>query len=189
MPDDQAQPLPSAPAPRPAFWRSRPMVMAGLVTVVGLVLWIMGVVLAEPAQSGGAASGAAGGLVSALTDRSTPEASADPGSTSRQLGFGGAAGPLFAKLGGSFMIAFAVGYAFRKFLKLAILIGGVIAIGVFAMQRAGVASIDWASVQQHVSDSFAWLRGEAEGFRTLVAGALPSAAAAGFGLFMGFRRG
>ncbi len=190
MPEEQPTPTDATPERRSPFWRSRPMVMAGIVTLAGLGLWVAGVLLAEPAPGGaGGVPGAAGGLVSGLTDGASSRVDAAPGPVSRQLGFGGTAGPVVAKLGGSFMIAYAAGYALRAFLKLALLVGGVIAIGIFALQRAGVASIDWAGVQQHVSDSFAWLRGEAEGFRAFIAGALPSAAAAAFGLFRGFRRG
>lgn len=96
--------------------------------------------------------------------------------------------PAVAKMGGSFLGGFLIGWAFRRFLKTAALIAGIMLAGIAALKATGWIDLDWASIERHVSQSLRWLQGEAEGLKNLLAGYLPSAGAGGAGALFGFRK-
>lgn len=60
----------------------------------------------------------------------------------------------FLRLGFSFMVGLAVGYALKIAFKLALVAIGVILIGIFALQYAGIAQVDWSGMEGHY-DSWA----------------------------------
>lgn len=97
--------------------------------------------------------------------------------------------PLFMKGGLSFAVAFAAGYALRTFLKLTLLVAGVVALAIFGLQKAGIVSeIDWTTAQGYWDSLTANVGRQFESFQTFVTGSLPSAAAGSVGLIAGFRR-
>ena len=98
-------------------------------------------------------------------------------------------GPFFIKGGLSFAIAFAAGYALRTFLKMTIVIAGVVALAIFGLQKAGiVGEIDWAKAQGYWDSLTANVGQQFESFKTFLTGSLPSAAMGTMGLVAGFRR-
>lgn len=97
--------------------------------------------------------------------------------------------PLLAKGGLSFFIAFCIGYALRTFLRGTMLVIGVVALCIFALQKAGIIDgINWERAQGYWDDLTAGLGEQFESFKTFVTGSLPSAASGGVGLVAGFRR-
>jgi hypothetical protein len=56
------------------------------------------------------------------------------------------------------------------------------------MKATGWLDLNWDSISQNLSHSFDWLRGEAEGWKKLLSGYLPSAIIAAVGFFFGARR-
>jgi uncharacterized membrane protein (Fun14 family) len=56
------------------------------------------------------------------------------------------------------------------------------------MKASGWIDVDWSALEAQVSRTVQWLHGEAEGFKNLITGFLPSAGAAGAGSFFGFRK-
>jgi uncharacterized membrane protein (Fun14 family) len=97
--------------------------------------------------------------------------------------------PLLMKGGLSFAVAFAAGYALRTFLKLSIVIAGIVALAIFGLQKAGiVGEIDWAVAQGHWDSLTANLGRQFESFQAFVTGSVPSAGAGTVGLVSGFRR-
>lgn len=96
--------------------------------------------------------------------------------------------PFFMKGGFSFIIGFAVGYAVRTFLKMSLLITGVVALAVFGLSYAGLVDVDWSTISGLFDDAMARVRAEAGHFKTFVTGSLPSASLAAVGLLLGFRR-
>ncbi|MEZ5973731.1 MAG: FUN14 domain-containing protein [Planctomycetota bacterium] len=97
--------------------------------------------------------------------------------------------PFFVKGGFSFLIAFCVGWALRAFFKVSALVVGVIAIGVFALQKSGFVDVDWQAMSQHWDTFAGKLREHGEGLKDFMTGNLPSAGLAALGLVTGFTRG
>jgi len=95
--------------------------------------------------------------------------------------------PALFRFGLSYMAGFFLGFGLRRFLRLTIILSLVAGGAIFLMQKAGWIDLDWNSIESHFSDSFAWLRGQAEALKVLATGYVPSAAAAGVGFFFGLR--
>ena len=96
--------------------------------------------------------------------------------------------PAMAQMAGSYLGGFLIGWAFRRFLKLAVVFVGVTLACIGALKTTGWIDLDWPSIEEQISGWMQWLHGEAEGLKTLVTGFLPSAGAAGAGTFFGFRK-
>jgi uncharacterized membrane protein (Fun14 family) len=96
--------------------------------------------------------------------------------------------PAMAELGGSYLGGFLVGWAFRRFLKMAAMMVAVVLACLGAMKATGWIDVDWNALEAQVSRTVQWLHGEAEGLKSIVTGFLPSAGAAGAGSFFGFRK-
>ncbi|HTL60192.1 MAG TPA: FUN14 domain-containing protein [Nitrospira sp.] len=96
--------------------------------------------------------------------------------------------PAVAQLGGSYLGGFIIGWAFRRFLRLAAMLAAVGLALVAAMKATGAIDMDWSALEAQVGRTVQWLHGEAEGLRNMMTGFLPSAGAAGAGSFFGFRK-
>ena len=55
------------------------------------------------------------------------------------------------------MVGLAVGYALKVAFKVALIIFGLILLGIFALQYAGMAHIDWSGVEVGYNTSATWL--------------------------------
>ena len=93
-----------------------------------------------------------------------------------------------AQLGGSYLGGYLIGWAFRRFLRMAAIMVGIGLALIGAMKTTGWVDVDWNAVEAQVSQTVQWLHGEAQGLKNLLAGFLPSAGAAGAGSFFGFRK-
>ncbi len=96
--------------------------------------------------------------------------------------------PTVAQMAGSYLGGFLIGWAFRRFLKLAVVLIGFTLACIGALKTTGWIDLDWASIEGQISGLMRWLHGEAEGLKNLLTGFLPSAGAAGAGSFFGFRK-
>jgi len=96
--------------------------------------------------------------------------------------------PAVFRLGFSFFVAFAIGFALRTFVKLTLLVAGVVLLCVFGLEYAGVLSVNWEAMSGSWDGIAAWLERQTSSFYDFVVGKLPSGAAAAGGLFVGFRR-
>lgn len=162
------------------LWKKALFAVALLAGLAGLALTRGG---GEPA-SGPATGGQAAGL--------------DVGASS--LGAGGVTlgaepeptspwGQLLMKGGLSFAVAFAAGYALRTFLKLTLVVAGVVVLAIFGLQKAGiVGQIDWSVAQGYWDSLTANVSQQFESFKAFVTGSLPSAGAGSAGVIAGFRR-
>jgi uncharacterized membrane protein (Fun14 family) len=96
--------------------------------------------------------------------------------------------PAFAQIGGSYLGGFLIGWAFRRFLRIAaMLVAGALAC-IAVIKATGWIDVDWSALETQISRTVQWLHGEAEGLKNLLSGILPSAGAAGAGTFFGFRK-
>ena len=97
--------------------------------------------------------------------------------------------PAAFRLGFSFFVGFAIAFALRAAMQITLLVVGIIAIALIALQQTELIDFDWSRLQQPFDAAVAWLRSQTRTIQTTLSGQLPSAAAAAAGLFMGFRRG
>lgn len=95
--------------------------------------------------------------------------------------------PALFRFGLSFVAAFFLAWMLKKFIKLTMLVAGALAVGVIALQRAGVIGIEGDQIREEAERSFAWMRGQAGAVRDFVTGYLPTGFAAAFGAYKGFR--
>ncbi|MDP1946685.1 MAG: FUN14 domain-containing protein [Nitrospirota bacterium] len=96
--------------------------------------------------------------------------------------------PVFAQLGGSYIGGFFIGWAFRRFLKMAALIAGGIFAAIAVLKGTGWVDLDWSAIETQILHSMAALQRGAEGLKQFLSSYLPSAGAAGAGTFFGFRK-
>ncbi len=96
--------------------------------------------------------------------------------------------PAAAQLGGSYIGGFFIGWAFRRFLKMATLVVGAVFAGIAILKGTGWLDLDWSGLEIQIMHSMAALQRGAEGLKQFLSGYLPSAGAAGAGTFFGFRK-
>lgn len=95
--------------------------------------------------------------------------------------------PALARGGASFIGGFLVGWAFRKTLKIALLITLSLAALVAILKTTGWIHLEWNLIQSDVNRTLDWARGQAQSFKEVAVGYLPSAGAGVAGAFFGFR--
>ncbi|HSO83813.1 MULTISPECIES: FUN14 domain-containing protein [Thiocapsa] len=93
----------------------------------------------------------------------------------------------FLKLGFSFMVGLALGFALKMAFKLVLLVVGLILLGVFALQYAGILDVNWSGLEIHYDGWVEWLTVNGGAFFDFIGGNLTSAASFTAGLVMGFR--
>ena len=96
--------------------------------------------------------------------------------------------PAVFRLGFSFFAGFAMAYALRQFVKITVATLGVVLLGLFGLQYAGLIQIDWGLLEGKLDAAAAFLQDQTESFTAFVRGYLPSTASAATGAFLGFRR-
>ncbi len=168
-----------APLPR---WKKILLGVAGLFVVTGFVLLAIG-----PGESGGDLStsqspghvpaGAAGFDVSNPGGQPTEAQQTE-----------NALAPVFLKLGFSFFVGFAVGYAFRAFLKLTLIFVGVLLIALFLLSYVNWVTVNWDTMASAFDIFVRSVKDDTQAFQTFISGSLPQAGLASLGLVAGFKR-
>ena len=98
------------------------------------------------------------------------------------------ASPAVARFGGSYIAGFFIGWAFRRFVKLVVVMGALAIAGIALLKNAGWWTTDWSALERQVSHNITALQHGAEGVKHFLTGYLPSAGAAAAGTFLGFRK-
>ena len=96
--------------------------------------------------------------------------------------------PALASGGASFLGGFLIGWAFRKTLKLALLVTGSLLVLIAVLKTTGWIHLDWTLIQADATRTLDWARGKAQDFKEVLTGYLPAAGAAGVGALFGFRK-
>jgi len=159
-------------------WKAKTVWLAALLVLVGGVLWVKDTVQ-KPAPS-------APGTAPGMTSFADPE----PGSNARQDKPAGLkpTSPATFRFGVSYVGGFFLGWAFRRFIKMTLLLSGAVILLIGLGKKLGWIELDWASIEAHVRESLAWLQGEAGTIKQFLTGYLPSVGAAATGIFLGFLR-
>jgi uncharacterized membrane protein (Fun14 family) len=96
--------------------------------------------------------------------------------------------PAVAGIGGSYLAGFFMGWAFRRFLKMAALIAGGLLACIAVLEDTGWIDLDWTAVETQISHAIAAVHQGAEGLKHILSGYLPSTGAGAVGMFFGFRK-
>ncbi|MFM9994692.1 MAG: FUN14 domain-containing protein [Phycisphaerales bacterium] len=179
---------PSAPPGRglPA-WAKVLVVIAVVLMAAGVAIPLVAGGASDAAPRGGAAGG---GDFSGVTGLSA--GGADGGGEPASAPPSGAAswGPAVFRLGFSAFVGFAIGYALRSFVKLALVALGFFFLALFGLQYAGLIEVRWAAMSERYDELSRSIGSGAKGAWSSMSILLPSAASATAGLVAGFwRRG
>ncbi len=164
---------------RKPLWKSKSMLLAAAMTLVGLVMW-----LREPARPGTGSQAPPSGTPAMGNSLVSPSPSPTGAPPALQP-----TSPVLFRLGISYIGGFFLGWFCRKSFKTAMLLAGAAVVIIVVANHMGLMNLDWAALQEHVGQSLAWLKGEFGAIKQFVTGYLPSGAAGLVGLFMGLRRG
>ncbi len=93
----------------------------------------------------------------------------------------------FLKLGFSFMVGLAVGYALKVAFKIALIVIGLMLLGIFGLQYAGVAHVDWSGVEVHYNGLAGWLSANGGAFLDFIGNNLSNSVSFLAGLGLGLR--
>jgi uncharacterized membrane protein (Fun14 family) len=96
--------------------------------------------------------------------------------------------PAVAGIGGSYLAGFFMGWAFRRFLKMAALIAGGLLACIAVLEDTGWIDLDWTAVETQIGHAIAAVHQGAEGLKHILSGYLPSTGAGAVGMFFGFRK-
>lgn len=179
MSEEQSQ---RRPRTRHGLWGSKIVLCAGVLTVIGLAMWIYAAVTAPKAAAPPAGSGVDSSLVSGFGADTKEAAAAAKESASR---FIDKASPALFRFGLSFIVGCVIAYFFKKFIKWSVILAGLAIAGVIALHKTGVIHLDTDAIKDHVHQSLAWAKGEAGHAKDFVLGYLPSSASACAGLIFG----
>jgi uncharacterized membrane protein (Fun14 family) len=150
-------------------WRSKSVLVALAVIVIGLVFWISDI-KTEPPQD----------KIVQTTDapKITPLDSGTHWNWSKPF-------PFYVRMGASYAAAYCIGWLFRRVLRL-ILVVSVLAIALLAYGK--FAGWDMTHTQEQVKHGNEWARHTATVEKDHLKSLLPSATAGAVGMFMGFWR-
>jgi uncharacterized membrane protein (Fun14 family) len=93
----------------------------------------------------------------------------------------------FLKMGFSFMVGLAMGFALKVAFKIALLVIGLVLLGLFGLQFAGVAHVEWTGLETHYNGWASWMAASAGVFFGFVGDNLTSAASFLAGLAVGLK--
>jgi uncharacterized membrane protein (Fun14 family) len=96
--------------------------------------------------------------------------------------------PALAGIAGSYLAGFFLGWASRRFLKMAALITGGLLAGIAVLEETGWIDLDWTTVETQISHAIAAAQQGAQGLKHVLSGYLPSTGAGAVGMFFGFRK-
>jgi len=127
----------------------------------------------------------------AQTRPSTTDDASDPVSTSRSTD--GSLemrdlSPFMVKGGFGLFIGFAIGFAIRAFLRLAIVIVGFYLLVLGMMAYAGLIEIHWNLMDTQFTNLLSFLAGQFESIQTFLTGAIPASGLTALGFVVGLRR-
>jgi len=111
-----------------------------------------------------------------------PAAPGDPAAASDLVSTG-----FFLRLGFSFIVGLAVGYALKIAFKVALVVGGLLLILLFALQYQGIVEVNWTGMESNYDGLVDWLTAYAGGLKDFMADNLSSAASFTAGLLLGLR--
>ena len=148
-------------------WRAKTVLLALFIVVLGLGFWVRDAVKGPPPPS-----------PAHVTTPTEQAASGGSWDFSRPV-------PGYARVCASYIGGFFIGWAVRRFLRLAL---SVVILALLLVGVARYAGCDAAPAQSRVKEKASWARHEAVVARDYLKGFLPSGTAGAVGVFLGFWR-
>jgi uncharacterized membrane protein (Fun14 family) len=162
-------------------WQKSLLTLAVVFLGAGLAGQGMGLVRHKAPADGSAAPANSRGIV-------TSEKPAEQSSAPDQKAWYEKLSPEATRLGLTFLVGFIIGWAFRAFLKMMLMIS-VLAAAIFAgLSYFNVMNVDMSKAEQKYESSKAWVTDQAWRLKGAVQTHLPSSGASLLGMFVGFRR-
>ena len=96
--------------------------------------------------------------------------------------------PALAAIGGSYLAGFFIGWASRRFLRMAALITGGLLASIAVLEETGWIDLDWTTVETQIGHAITAAQQGAQGLKHVLSGYLPSTGAGAVGMFFGFRK-
>ena len=96
--------------------------------------------------------------------------------------------PALAGIAGSYLAGFFIGWASRRFLRMAALITGGLLASIAVLEETGWIDFDWTTVEPQISHSVAAAQQGFQGLKHILSGYFPSTGAGAVGMFFGFRK-
>lgn len=132
------------------------------------------------------------GAIAALPAVATPPYAPPPPPDPAPSEIGAQAGSLFTeafflKLGFSFMVGLAMGYALKIAFKIALIVMGILLLVLFGLQYEGIINVNWSGIEVHYDSWAGWLSANAGIFFGFVGDNLTSAASFLAGLALGLK--
>jgi len=170
-----------APPPKRGMSRATKILIAvaALLLVTGIVLKL---IEPSPQERMTAGSGAASNLVDG-------QGNPIPGPAGAQAGEEEQWAPGFLKMGFSFFVCFAIGYAARKFLKVGLVVFGIMFAFLFLASYLGYVSINTDAMSADWDKFVDAAKTQFDSFKSFLTGSLPAAGLGLVGLYAGFRQG
>ncbi|MBM3879174.1 MAG: hypothetical protein FJ387_05575 [Verrucomicrobia bacterium] len=164
---------------------------AGLMVVLGLAF---GPARSTPAEAGSASADTGAGLsASDLLGSSFAEAPRTPRANapdnSSAPGMLPEVSAFLVKGGFGLFVGFAIGFAIRSFVRLALVLAGCYLLLLSLMAYAGWVEIHWDAMQAQFDRSVTTLGEEFTSFKAFLSGAVPASGMTALGLTFGLRKG
>ena len=168
----------------------------GCVLIASLILFTIGLVMGgpktpSPAPSNSSASGVAFGNAFTQSPPST-SGSRDPIEETpiEETGFHLRDwAPFLTKGGFGMFVGFAIGFAVRAFLRLALIMAGIQFLALAGMSYLGWVVVDWQAMGQDFTELTRHLPEQLASFKAFLNGAIPATGFTLTGLTMGLRKG
>lgn len=159
-------------------------------------------IASDGARSGSAgaaesASGRSPGLMNSFAESNRPTSSSEPvrtnepnevnGDKDGTLGFGELS-PAMVRGGFGMFIGFAIGFAIRAFIRLAVVMIGVYFLLLTLMAYGGWVEIHWSVIEGQFDQLATSFTAQFESFKAFLTGSIPSAGVTGVGLVAGLKQ-
>ena len=156
-------------------WRSKSVLAALVVVVVGMGFWLSDIKNNPPSNETGSTAASAPGI---MPSNPTSAAAGSHWNWSEPF-------PFYVRMGVSYMAGFCIGWFFRKLTRLIMV---VVALVIALLAYGKSAGCDTTHAQEQVKRGGEWAQHEATAARDYLLHVLPSATGGGAGIFLGFRR-
>src|SRR5690606_36754149 len=176
-PPPHGAPNPEAPRKKAPRWSKVAIAVAALLIVLGLVLELFAGGNDEMRIS------STGGGANLVDAQGNPLPGQEPAAAEPDWA------PGFLKMGFSFFVCFAIGYAARKFLKVGLVVLGVVFAIYFLGAYLSILELKLDVMEAHWDDFWARARTQFERFKAFVTGSRPAAGLGALGLVAGFKQG
>ncbi|MGH7992589.1 MAG: hypothetical protein ACREDQ_03665 [Limisphaerales bacterium] len=156
-------------------WRSKSVLAAFAIVVVGLGFWVSNLKNSPPQSETSRAAVNTSGI--------TPPNTASAPANSHW--HGSKPFPFYVPMGASYVVGFCIGWVFRKLIRITLAFTAVV-IALLAFGK--FAGCDVTPARERVEHTSAWVQQEVTTTKDYLQHLLPSVGAGGVGTFLGFRR-